>query len=202
MFDTQLVPLITSFVLVIIALTVHEFAHALAADKLGDPTPRLQGRVTLNPLSHLDPIGTILILFFGFGWGKPVMFDPYNLKDPKRDGAAIAFAGPASNILLAIVSALIIQLLPIPLVFAMLLKQFIVLNISLAIFNLLPIAPLDGFRIVGGMLSDKQSKSWGELEQYGMYFLIALLIPMGSSGSLLSSFLSPIVSTIARLLLY
>src|SRR4051812_27134518 len=86
----------------LIAITVHEFSHALSADKLGDPTPRLQGRISLNPLVHLDPIGTLLILFVGFGWGKPVVFDPFNLKNPRKDAAIISLAGPASNFILAI----------------------------------------------------------------------------------------------------
>src|SRR3989338_2044892 len=92
------------------AITVHEFAHAYAADRLGDPTPRLQGRLTLNPLVHLDPIGTLLLFVIGFGWGKPVQFDPYNLENPKRDAAIISFAGPVSNLILATIAALIFNL--------------------------------------------------------------------------------------------
>src|SRR3990167_10568404 len=85
----------------LIALTVHEFSHALVADKLGDPTPRLMKRLSLNPLNHLDPIGTLMLLFFHFGWGKPVPFDPFNLRHPRRDAALISLAGPVSNLILA-----------------------------------------------------------------------------------------------------
>src|SRR5438876_3599187 len=93
----------------IIAITIHEFSHALAAEHLGDPTPRLQGRLTLNPLAHLDPLGTILLILVRFGWGKPVVFDPYNLRNPRRDGAIISIAGPVSNVLLAIVCSLLLH---------------------------------------------------------------------------------------------
>src|SRR3989344_1658008 len=85
---------------IVLAITIHEFAHAFAADRLGDPTPRLMGRLTLNPLAHLDPLGTLLLLIARFGWGKPVIFDPFNLRNPRRDSAIISLAGPVSNILL------------------------------------------------------------------------------------------------------
>ena len=98
----------------IIAITVHEFAHALLADRLGDPTPRSQGRLTLNPLAHLDPLGTLMLFLFRFGWGKPVIFDPYNLAHPRRDAGIISLAGPASNILLATILALSLRFLPLP----------------------------------------------------------------------------------------
>src|SRR3989344_7675802 len=94
----------------VIAVTIHEFAHAWAAEQLGDPTPRLAGRLTLNPLAHLDPIGTLCLLIFRFGWGKPVPFDPFNLANPRRDSALISLAGPASNIALAVVLSFIMKL--------------------------------------------------------------------------------------------
>src|SRR3989344_2874340 len=103
------------------AITVHEFAHAWTADRLGDPTPRLQGRLSLNPLKHLDPLGTLMLLLFRFGWGKPVQFDPFNLKRPRQDGALISLAGPASNLSLALLLSLFVRLaLPVyfaPLIF-------------------------------------------------------------------------------------
>ena len=94
----------------LIALSVHEYAHARAADELGDPTPRMNGRLTLNPIAHLDPFGTLALIFFGFGWGKPVLIDPYNLKDPRKDQALISLAGPGSNFILAVVVSLIYRL--------------------------------------------------------------------------------------------
>src|SRR3990167_10883511 len=93
----------------IIAVTIHEFAHAFAADRLGDPTPKLMGRLTLNPLAHLDVLGTLMLLIARFGWGKPVQIDPFNLQNPRRDSALIALAGPLSNLLLAVVLSLILR---------------------------------------------------------------------------------------------
>src|SRR5688572_2528428 len=94
-----------------IAITIHEFAHAYTADRLGDPTPRLQGRLTLNPLAHLDPMGTLMMLLVRFGWGKPVQFDPFNLRNPRRDGAIISLAGPVSNFLLATLCSILLHIL-------------------------------------------------------------------------------------------
>src|SRR3990167_4058068 len=91
------------------AITIHEFSHAWVADRLGDPTPRLMGRVTLNPLAHLDPIGTIALLLIGFGWGKPVQFDPFNLENPRRDSALVSLAGPLSNITLASLLSIVLR---------------------------------------------------------------------------------------------
>src|SRR3972149_8566479 len=93
----------------LIAITVHEFAHAKVADYLGDPTPRLQGRLSLNPLVHLDPLGMILLFLVGFGWGKPVMFDPFNLRNPRRDAALISIAGPGTNFVVALLLSLILR---------------------------------------------------------------------------------------------
>src|SRR5258708_1419548 len=107
------VELILSLVALVIAITVHEFAHAFAAEHLGDPTPRLMGRLTLNPLAHLDPVGTILMILVRFGWGKPVQFDPFNLRHPRRDSAIISLAGPFSNFVTATICAVIIHFLPI-----------------------------------------------------------------------------------------
>lgn len=187
---------------ILIALTVHEWAHAKMADKLGDPTPRLQGRVTLDPRAHLDPIGTLLILFVGFGWGKPVRFDPYNLENPRQDGMKIAFAGPASNIIMAFATSLILKvtLLTVgtlnPYV-AEAFLAFITLNIFLAIFNLLPVEPLDGFKVVAGLLPDDQAEKWQTLAPYGMFFLIILLFPIG--GGQAPGIM--IVSTVSRWIL-
>jgi Zn-dependent protease len=98
---------VIAIVNLVIAITVHEFAHAFAADRLGDPTPRLQGRVTLNPTKHLDLYGSLFMILAGFGWGKPVEFDPFNLREPRRDAAIISFAGPLSNIIMAVIVGLV-----------------------------------------------------------------------------------------------
>lgn len=197
------------------AITIHEFAHAWAAERLGDPTPRLQGRLTLNPLSHLDPIGTLMLLIARFGWGKPVQFDPFNLRHPRRDSALISLAGPASNILLAIFCSIVLNLLfsyRVPLIsysfiglFAYwiigVLQPLVVLNVVLAVFNLIPIHPLDGFKIVGGMLSETHARQWAELESYGMIFLIFLILPLGGGASAISKIISPVINALLGLLL-
>ena len=179
----------------VVAITIHEFAHARTADYLGDPTPRLQGRISLNPLRHLDLFGMVFLLFAGFGWGKPVQFDPFNLKDPRRDSAIISVAGPVSNILLALMLAIIIRIYPTEL-----LIPFIQFNITLAIFNLLPVHPLDGFKIVGGILPREKAHEWYQLERYGIIFLILLILPLGQR-SMLDSILGPPVRFIMNLLI-
>ncbi|MDO8497044.1 MAG: site-2 protease family protein [bacterium] len=190
----------------LVAITIHEFAHAITADYLGDPTPRIQGRVSLNPLVHLDMFGTLLIVLMGFGWGKPVVFDPYNLKHPRKDAAVISFAGPLSNFILAIVLSLVLRLsylfdhstfFTISYFFF---APAISINIMLGIFNLIPIHPLDGFKIVGGILPEDKAHEWYQLERYGMIFLILLIIPLGQR-SLVSSIIGPIISFITNLLI-
>ena len=135
----------------IVAVTVHEFSHALVADRLGDPTPRSQGRLSLNPLVHLDPLGTLSLFLIGFGWGKPVEFFPPNLKSPRRDAALISIAGPISNILLATLLSVIGRTLLDP-NSASFLIPFIYVNVILAVFNLVPIGPLDGQKILFALL--------------------------------------------------
>lgn len=199
----------------IVAITIHEFAHAWSADRLGDPTPSLQGRLTLNPLAHLDPIGTLMLLFVHFGWGKPVQFDPYNLRHPQRDSAIISIAGPSANLILAIASAVVLQLLfvfRIPLLsysfvsifvyfFVAFLKTLITLNIVLAVFNLIPVHPLDGFKIVGGLLPADKAAEWYSLERYGMIFLLILLFPIFGSVAPINQIISPVISFILGMLL-
>lgn len=184
----------------IIAITIHEFSHAMIADKLGDPTPRLQGRLTLNPLAHLDPIGTVMLLLIRFGWGKPVQFDPYNLKNPKRDSALISIAGPISNLSLALILSLIIRLNLLPITGVQILLPFIFMNVVLAIFNLIPIHPLDGFKIVGGLLPNDQAKEWYSLEKYGMLLLLLFILPI-AGNSLLVIIMEPAIRLVLLLLL-
>ena len=190
------------FVALIIAVTLHEFAHAFVADKLGDPTPRMMGRVSLNPLDHLDPIGTIAILIAHIGWGKPVPFDPYNLDNPKRDTLLIAVAGPVVNLILAIISALLLHLnLPIIGLLSGFLLIMVYLNVGLAIFNLLPIPPLDGSKILQGILPDDKSQEWEIFSQrYGLMLLLFFLFPFGGS-SIAGAIISPIINIISALLL-
>lgn len=183
----------------LVAITIHEFAHAVAADKLGDPTPRIQGRLTLNPLAHLDPVGTIALILFKFGWGKPVQFDPYNLANPKRDSAIISFAGPMANLILAAALAVFIRLG----VGVIILEPFVFLNVILAIFNLVPIHPLDGGKILVGLIRDERKSREIDafLHQYGLFLLIGLLLPVWRGSSPIISIISPIVNFILSLLL-
>ena len=189
----------------VVAITVHEFAHAYAAERLGDPTPRLQGRLTLDPRAHLDLWGSILFLVAGFGWGKPVQFDPYNLKNPRQDAMKIALAGPLSNIIMALSVSIIIKLIYLlfpslsPLFFDIA-RIFITLNVFLAVFNLIPIEPLDGFKIVGGLLSEEQAIKWYSLRPYGMFFLIALIIPLGPGPSVISTYMQVVGGFILQFL--
>ncbi len=187
------------------ALTIHEFAHAHASDHLGDPTPRLLGRLTLNPLAHLDPIGTLMILFASFGWAKPVPFDPFNLRNPRRDSALISLAGPVANISLAILSSIILRLIPSVSFGAlspigMLLSMIIILNVNLAIFNLIPIYPFDGFHVVQGFLPERAARQWAQLESLGYIMILVLVFPLFGSSPILS-FIRPIISFLTSLLL-
>ena len=174
---------------IVFAIGLHEAAHAYSSHWLGDPTPKLQGRLTLNPLAHLDPMGTLLIVIAGIGWGKPVEFNPLNLKHGKRDIALIAFAGPAVNIVIAIICALLVQFLPISGYWGMIipafLKFFAILNINLAVFNLLPVDPLDGFKVVAGLLPNYLVKDWYETRKYGL-IVLAILFITGAIDKILS----------------
>ena len=183
-----------------IAITIHEFSHALVADRLGDPTPRLMGRLTLNPLAHLDTLGTLMLLLFRFGWGKPVQFDPFNLKNPRRDAALISLAGPTSNLLLALILSILVRTPVVPPFLIQFLLPIIILNIMLAIFNLMPIHPLDGFKIVQGLLPEDQAREWATLERYGFLFLLLLIFPIGGK-SLLFSILDPVINFLLYLFL-
>ncbi|MBI2007244.1 MAG: site-2 protease family protein [Candidatus Blackburnbacteria bacterium] len=190
----------------LVAITVHEFSHALAADRLGDPTPRVQKRLTLNPLSHLDPLGTLMLFLVGFGWGRPVQFDPYNLANPRRDAAVISFAGPLSNIILATALSLIVRfswgLDTTPLLLFKFLLPIIYLNVLLAVFNLLPIHPLDGGKIFVGLLSAESAGKWDRfLNQYGLMLLLFILLPLFGGASLVGIIIGPTVNFILSILL-
>jgi peptidase M50 len=175
---------------VIIGLTVHEFSHAFVAAKLGDDTARAQGRITLNPFYHIDPIGMIFILFAGFGWAKPVQFDMRKLKSPKRDRILIALAGPLSNLILGILFLFIIKLFfafsySFPdMVYEILLRLLFyisVINLGLFIFNMLPIPPLDGSHVFlsGLNLSSEVERN---ITKYGTLALFVIIIIENRSG--------------------
>lgn len=188
-------------IIFVVALTVHEFAHAFTADKLGDPTPRSYGRLTLNPLAHLDPLGTLAIIMIGFGWAKPVPFDVYNLRNPRRDSMLIALAGPASNLILAVIISVLLKFLA-PSILSLVLGYIVLGNISLAIFNLIPIFPLDGEKILGGLLPAELYREYSNImAQYGTIILILMLLPIAGGTSPISALISPIISFVSHLLL-
>lgn len=169
-------------VALIIGITVHEFSHAFAATLQGDPTPQRQGRLTLNPLKHLDPLGTIFLLVAGFGWGKPVQFDPRFLKNPRLGPVIVGLAGPAANLLLVVVFGILLRVLALSGVITpesgvfTLFSALLLMNLVLLVFNLIPIPPLDGSKLLLALLptSARGVKIW--LERYGTFLLFGLLI--------------------------
>lgn len=182
-FDLQ--QFIITMGVLVLAITIHEFAHAITADRLGDPTPRRDGRISLFPTDHLDPIGTMMMFLsslfgVGIGWGKPVMTNPGNFRSPRRDSAIVAIAGPISNILQAIVFAVILRLLspseeatPI----SSLLQIGVLLNLCLAFFNLIPIAPLDGHWIMAAILPHEVGDRYMHwMRMYGPMIFIGLVL--------------------------
>ncbi len=194
----------TAYALIFIAallvcLTIHEFAHAFVAFRLGDPTAKLEGRLTLNPIAHLDPIGTLFLLLVGFGWGKPVPINPAYFRK-KSDEILVALAGIASNLILATVMAVILRSLlsngtSTDSYLAVFLGLAIVLNVLLAVFNILPIPPLDGSHVVEYFLSDAAKYQY---EIIGPYLLIGLIaLDYFSSTSLIISIADPIVRFVA-----
>ncbi|MEW5989481.1 MAG: site-2 protease family protein [Chloroflexota bacterium] len=192
-FDLDIPTLIARMVVLVVAFTIHELAHALTADYLGDSTPRQMGRITLNPLAHLDPLGTIALLIAGFGWAKPVLVNPQNLRgNPRTSMAIVALAGPLSNLFLA---ALVIQPLRLGWLdnlilgddsnwasLSLFMFEFIFINIILAVFNFIPLPPLDGFKILSGILPPNLAYQLRPLEQYGSLILMALIFLLPAVG--------------------
>lgn len=177
-----------------LGITVHEFAHAWRADVAGDPTPRAHGRVTLNPLAHYDPIGSTLLLLFGFGWGKPVPVNPFLFRNPRRDQLMVSFWGPLSNLIIATVLSIVVRFVPTG-VYGPILVQVILLQLVLAIFNLIPVFPLDGSHILSAMLPVKQARRLDAVyQQYGPILLIGVVMVAGRV-------VWPVVTGLARILL-
>ncbi len=190
--------MIISLPAIIIGLTFHEYAHGWAAYKLGDPTARSAGRLTLNPIAHLDPIGFIALLLFHFGWAKPVPINPMYFKGDRKKGIIlVSLAGPLSNLLLAIIFGLLLHLLQNqPFLYdnqaaiLLLLEYFVLINVILAVFNLIPIPPLDGSKILFGLVPGYPN--WMlQLERYGFLILIVLMI-LGIFGIIIQWIAYPI----------
>ncbi|MDD5223675.1 MAG: site-2 protease family protein [bacterium] len=207
------------------AVSFHEAAHGYVADRLGDPTARLAGRLTLNPFKHLDLVGTIVFVVTRMiGWAKPVPVNPFNLRDPKRDMMWVSLAGPGSNLVLAIISAMLLRLLawydpslPLQTQFPkfassssfflvplfLMIQISVVMNIALAVFNCLPIPPLDGSKILMGLLPLDKAQAFARIEPYGFIILLGLIIFPGLLGipSIVDILISPLINLVIRLLL-
>ena len=208
----SLVSLILTIPAVLIAITFHEFAHAFAADKLGDDTPRRQGRLNLNPISHLDPIGSLMLVFAGFGWGKPVEINPrnFNRKISMSAGEAIvSVAGPAMNLILSIiftiVMCIILRFAPsfvltqVGKIVITLIQETIIINIGLGIFNLIPLPPLDGSKILNHFLPSNV-KGWVESNSQFFYIIFMFLWITGIMGNIITPIISAVYEGITGLL--
>ncbi len=197
---------------IVIGLTFHEFAHAFMADRLGDQTPRLQGRVTLNPLAHIDWIGLVALFFAGFGWGKPVQIDPYQFHHRRRDEILVSVAGVAMNFLLAIVFTFVAKgFLTVAgagwissgfgeSIWLMII-YIIQINLVLMIFNLIPVPPLDGFNILAQIVNIRETETYWKIYQYGNWILVALIL-FGVAGLIIRPCVSFLFNLLTGLIIY
>lgn len=197
---------LTDYIYIVVAalfaIILHEIAHGLVSTWLGDPTPKRQGRLSLNPLKHLDPIGTLCLIFFHVGWAKPVVVNPDYYKNKKRGMALVALAGPLMNFLLAIFSIIIMAIFVkvntysnVLIIIYNFLLYFSVINLGLGLFNLIPIPPLDGSRILGAFLKDDTYEQYMKYERYG-FIIIAIILALSSLRGNGTSFISELVDII------
>ncbi|MEN9524108.1 MAG: hypothetical protein RL536_177 [Candidatus Parcubacteria bacterium] len=190
---------ILSIAVLILSVIVHEVSHGYMADRLGDPTARLQGRLTLNPIRHIDPIGSVIVPLitslagFTFGWAKPVPYNPYNLKNRRSGELLIALAGPVSNLALALIFGLIIRYVQngVMTPFIQIASYIVLINIVLAVFNLIPIPPLDGSKVLFSLLPQQYGHTRMLMERYSQIFIVIVVI-------FVWQFISPIIWPIFR----
>jgi Zn-dependent protease len=201
--------LITLAILFLTSMPIHEWAHAWAAHQLGDDTAALRGRLTLNPLAHLDPIGTLSLVFFGFGWGRPVPVSPYRLRGNRRSSwALVSVAGPFSNLVLAMLAAIPFRMGWLSLyeggssIISLegILLDFVLINLSLMLFNLIPIPPLDGSRVLAWLLPSRWASALEQLERFGGAGLMLVLYLLSRFG-ILGILISPLMNFMLRALL-
>ncbi|MCF4150272.1 site-2 protease family protein [Dethiosulfovibrio sp. F2B] len=196
----QIADILLALPAVLWAISFHEFCHGWVAYQLGDPTARDAGRLTLNPLAHFDVIGAIMLLLFHFGWAKPVPIDPRYFGKPRRDMVLVSVAGVAGNIFTALVVGLILRFFPGPFMASPALGRVMILmvyvNVGLAVFNLIPIPPLDGSKLIYPLLPRSWMKGWFYLERYGMIVLL-LLVAVGVVGAIMR----PVMYLFLRLIL-
>jgi len=196
---------------IIIGLSLHEFGHAWVSSKCGDPTPERQGRLTPNPLAHIDPVGFVSLIFLGFGWGKPVQIDPYYYKNRRRDEALVAVAGVAMNLIIVIISVVIAKIMLTfgphfflrtnpGLAILQIVEYCIYINLVLMVFNLLPIPPLDGFNLVT-QIFDLRKYSWWNKVYYNGYFILILFVALGFTNTILTPALRAMYGVINRFLM-
>ena len=203
------VPLLLSVPPILLALSFHEYAHGWMAYRLGDPTAKHEGRLTMNPLAHLDPLGTMMIIIVHFGWAKPVPVNPMNLKDPKKDMLWIALAGPVSNVIMAAGLGLILRIMigmgmrvdeSFLGYFQYMLYFAVMINLVLAIFNMIPIPPLDGSKILFGLLPTEYEESFLRFQQIGPRVLLGLVVINSYFGiPIFSVLITPFVSVFSSL---
>jgi len=191
---------------ILVALTFHEYAHGYVALRFGDPTAKMAGRLTLNPLSHLDPIGTIMLFVVHFGWAKPVPVDPRYFRNPKQDMLWVALAGPGANMVLAFISGILLSMLGRGSLFGshnmllIMLQYSLFINLALAVFNMLPIPPLDGSKVLRGLLPYQYQHIADQMEMYGPWALMGLIMMgMMTGRSIFWSFIGPFVKFFSEL---